>query len=118
VNGDVTLPAELVRVLTEREIAHQEIETFQRQEKAQEQRIAMEHAKGTADMQAQLASARVGVEIETSNAEARRRQGEGEASFIRETGAARGAEVEAVGLARARAYGEQWPHSARRRPRS
>jgi regulator of protease activity HflC (stomatin/prohibitin superfamily) len=104
---DVILPAELVRVLTEREIANQEIETFRKQEEAQRQRITMEQSKGVADMQSGLARSRVGVEIKSNDAEARKREAEGEATFIRETGAARGAEVEAVGLARAHAYQKQ-----------
>lgn len=104
---DVQLPEELVKVLTEREIAHQEIETFRKQEEAQWQRTAMEQSKGVAEMQASLARSRVGVEIKSNDAEARKREADGEASFIRETGAARGAEVEAVGLARASAYARQ-----------
>jgi hypothetical protein len=104
---DVILPVDLVKVLTEREIANQEIETFQRQREAQDQRISMEHARGTADMQSQLAKSAVGVEIEKNNASARKAQADGESVYIRETGAARGAEVEAVGLARAKAYESQ-----------
>jgi len=104
---DVILPVDLVRVLTEREIANQEIETFQRQKQAQDQRIDMEQAKGTADMQAQLAQSKVGVDIKTNDAAARRAEADGEATFIRETGAARGAEVQAVGLARAAGYEAQ-----------
>jgi regulator of protease activity HflC (stomatin/prohibitin superfamily) len=104
---DVVFPADLVRVLTEREIAHQEIETYRKQEEAQRQRTAMEQSKGVAEMQSELARSRVGVEIKSNDAEARKREAEGEAAFIRETGAAHGAEVEAVGLARARAYAEQ-----------
>ncbi|MBC7328477.1 hypothetical protein H5T87_10260 [bacterium] len=104
---DVILPEQLVKVLTEREIANQEILTYQRQKEAEEQRIAMEQAKGTADMQASLARARVGVDIAQNNALARKAEAEGEATYIRETGAAKGAEVEAVGLARAKAYKAQ-----------
>jgi len=101
---DVILPEDMVRVLTQREIAFQEIETYQKQRAAEEQRIAMEQAKGTADMQAKLAQSRVNVDIEKNNARAQMAKAEGEATYIRETGAAKGAEVEAVGLARAKAY--------------
>jgi hypothetical protein len=104
---DVQLPEELVRVLTEREIANQEIETFKKQEEAQRQRVATEAAKGTADMQANLARSQVGVDISGNDAEARQRQADGEATFIERTGRAKGAEVEAVGLARARGYEAQ-----------
>ena len=104
---DIQLPEALVAVLTQREIANQEIQTYQKQQSAEEQRIQMEQAKGTADMQAKLAQARVNVEIETNNANAQKAKGEGEASYIRQTGTARGAEVEAVGLARAKAFDAQ-----------
>jgi uncharacterized membrane protein YqiK len=104
---DVILPEDMVKVLTEREIANQEIETYKKQRSAQEERIAMENAKGTAEMQADLAKSKVGVDIKTNNANARTEEARGEAEFIRQTGTARGAEVEAVGLARARGYEAQ-----------
>jgi len=104
---DVILPEDLVKVLTQREIANQEIETFKKQRSAQEERIAMEHSKGTAEMQAELAKSKVGVDIKTNNATARAKEGSGEAEYIRLTGTARGAEVEAVGLARAKGYQAQ-----------
>jgi len=101
---DVILPEDMVTVLTHREIANQEIETFKKQKAAQDQRIEMEQAKGTADMQADLARSKVGVDIKKNNADARVAEATGEAEYIRQTGAAKGAEVEAVGLARARGY--------------
>lgn len=104
---DVILPEDLVKVLTEREIANQEIETYKKQRSAQEERISMENAKGTAEMQADLAKSKVGVDIKTNNANARTEEARGEAEYIRQTGTARGAEVEAVGLARARGYEAQ-----------
>jgi len=104
---DIQLPEALVAVLTQREIANQEIQTYQKQRSAQEQRIEMEQAKGTADMQAQLAQSKVNVDIEVNNANAQKAKGEGEASYIRQTGTSRGAEVEAVGLARAKAFQAQ-----------
>lgn len=126
---DVILPQELVAVLTQREIAHQEIETYKRQKNAQEERIAMEHAKGTADIQNQLAKSKVDVDIKINNAaarkadaegesvyirqigaakaEARKAEADGEAAYLRETGLAKGAEVEAVGLARAAGFQAQ-----------
>ena len=104
---DVVLPEELVKVLTQREIANQEIETFQMQKSAQDQRVEMEQAKGTADMQAELAKSKVTVDIKVNNSNARKAEADGEATFIQQTGAARGAEVESIGMARARAYKAQ-----------
>ena len=94
-------------MLTQREIANQEKATYQMQQEAQQLRIDMEKTKGTADMQAQLAQAQVGVEIATQTAEARKKQADGEATYIAETGRAKGAEVEAVGLARAKGFEAQ-----------
>jgi len=104
---DVVLPAELVSVLTTREIANQEIETFKKQRLAEEQRIEMEQAKGRADMQSQLARSKVGVEIKSNDADARKAEAEGEAFYVEKTGAAKGAEIRAVGLARAEGFQAQ-----------
>lgn len=104
---DVILPQELVDVLTQREIANQEKATYQMQQEAQELRIDMERTKGTAEMQAHLAQAQVGVEIAAQESEARKRRADGEATFIAETGRAQAAEVEAVGLARAKGFEAQ-----------
>lgn len=104
---DVVLPEDLVTVLTHREIANQEIETFKKQRAAQEERIEMEQAKGTADMQADLARSKVGISIKKNNADARTAEAGGEAKYIRATGNAKGAEVEAVGLARAKGFRAQ-----------
>lgn len=104
---DVVLPEGLVTVLTHREIANQEIETFKKQRAAQDERIEMEQAKGTADMQADLARSKVGISIKKNNADARIAEAGGEAEYIRQTGTAKGAEVEAVGLARAKGFQAQ-----------
>jgi hypothetical protein len=104
---DVILPEDLVTVLTHREIANQEIETFKKQRAAQEERIEMEQSKGTADMQAELARSKVGISIKKNNADARTAEAGGEAEYIRQTGTAKGAEVEAIGLARAKGFRAQ-----------
>ncbi len=104
---DVILPEALVTVLTDREIANQEKATYKMQQEAQEQRILTEKSRGTADMQAELAKSQVGIDIKTNNARAREAEGRGEASYIEQTGTAQGAQVEAVGMARAKAYEAQ-----------
>jgi regulator of protease activity HflC (stomatin/prohibitin superfamily) len=104
---DVLLPESLVSVLTAREIANQQIETYEKERAAQDERIKMEQAKGIADMQAQLAKSEVDVKIKQNNASARKAEAEGEATYIKETGSAKGAEVEAVGMARAMSYEAQ-----------
>jgi len=114
---DVVLPEELVMVLTQREIANQEIQTYKKKEEAQQQRITTEKAKGTADMQAELAKSAVNVDIKKNEAaqvkiqaEAyqykKEAEGRGDSYYVSETGKAKGAEIEAVGLARAKAAEE------------
>jgi regulator of protease activity HflC (stomatin/prohibitin superfamily) len=103
----VTLPQQLVEVLTQREIANQEVETYKMQKAAQDQRTETEKAKGTADMQADLAKSQVGVDIQTNRTAARKLEAAGEATYIEQTGSAAGAQVKSVGLARAQAYERQ-----------
>lgn len=104
---DVIFPPALVKVLTEREVAHQEIETFKKQEESQTQRVSTENARGTADMQIELARSTVSINIKENNAKARKSEADGEATYIERTGAARSAEVRAIGLAKAEAYQKQ-----------
>jgi uncharacterized membrane protein YqiK len=92
-----------VVVLTQREIANQEKETLAEQERAQIARIEMEKAKGTADMQAQLATSAVGISINDNQAQAREAQARGEAAYVELTGRAEAAKTEAIGLAEAKA---------------
>lgn len=115
---NVDFPVELVEVLTEREIANQEKATYEEQERAQNVRVNMEKAKGTADMQASLASAQVKVEITENDAKAREAQARGEAAYTTLTGKAEGEKItaigaanasaqEALGIAKAKGYEEQ-----------
>jgi hypothetical protein len=103
----VVLPEQLVEVLTGREIANQQVETYKMQKAAQDQRTETEKAKGTADMQADLAKSQVGVDIQNNRTADRKMEAQGEATFIEQTGAAQGAQVRSVGLARAEAYERQ-----------
>jgi regulator of protease activity HflC (stomatin/prohibitin superfamily) len=114
---DVVLPEELVQVLTQREIANQEIQTYKKKEEAQQQRISTERAKGTADMQADLSKSAVNVDIKKNEAQQvkiqaeayqykKEAEGRGDSFYVSETGKAKGAEIEAVGMARAKAADE------------
>ena len=98
---DVILPQDLVVVLTRREIANQEIETFKMQQKAQEQRVATEATTGKADMQRDLAKSSIGIEINKNNADARVQQARGESEYIKQTGTAQGDVIRAQGTAQA-----------------
>ncbi len=104
---DVVFPAELVKVLTSREIANQEIATYRKEKSAEDERIEMEKARGTADMQKELAASKVGVDIQRNNAEARKAVADGESTYLERVGNAKGAEPRSVGLANAEAYAKQ-----------
>ena len=96
---DVIFPKELVEVLTEREIAKQEKATFHEQREAQHARIEVERARGTADMQGQLATSQVSIEINSNQAEAKAAQARGEASYVETTARAEATKVEVMGRA-------------------
>jgi uncharacterized membrane protein YqiK len=100
---DVEFPEELVVVLTQREIANQEQATLVEQQRAQMARVEMEKAKGTADMQAQLAASAVGIGIRDNEAQAREAQARGEAAYVELTGKAEATKIEAIGLAEGKA---------------
>jgi hypothetical protein len=104
---DVVLPAEIVSVLTQREIANQEKVTFTAQKEAQLNRIAMEKQAGLADRQRDLAGSEVDIMIKENRSRARKAEADGEATYIEQTGRARGAEIEAIGLARAKGFEAQ-----------
>ena len=104
---DVILPQELVGVLTKREIANQEIETFKMQQKAQEQRVATEATTGKAEMQRDLAKSSIGIEINKNNADARVEQARGESEFIKQTGTAEADVIRAQGVAKAEGFKAQ-----------
>jgi uncharacterized membrane protein YqiK len=98
---DVILPAELVEVLTRREIANQEIETFKMQQKAQEQRVSTEATTGKADMQRDLAKSSIGIDIRKNNADSRMQEARGESEYIKQTGTAQADVIRAQGTAQA-----------------
>jgi regulator of protease activity HflC (stomatin/prohibitin superfamily) len=98
---DVEFPAELVEVLTQRESAKQEKATFEEQQRAQMARIDVEKARGTADMQGQLASSQVSVDINHNQANARAEAARGEAAYVETLARADAAKVEVLGKAEA-----------------
>jgi len=104
---NVIYPEALVEVLTTREIANQQIKTLEAQRAAQETRIQMEKTKGIADAQAALAKSEIGITINENDAKAKKAQADGDATYTEKTGAAKAAEVRAVGLAQAEAYERQ-----------
>lgn len=100
---DVVFPPEMVEVLTRREIAKQQRATYEEQQRAETARVEMEKARGTADMQAELATAQVSVDINNNQAKALEAKASGEAAYVRLTGEAEADKLKAVGLAEAKA---------------
>ena len=100
---DVVFPEQLVKVLTEREIANQERSTYEEQQRAQVVRVELEKARGTADMQSSLAQAQVSIDIRAAEADAREQEARGEANYVSTTGMAEATRIEAIGVAEAKA---------------
>ena len=98
---DVQFPDDIVKVLTTREIANQEKATYEEQQRAEMARVDMEKARGTADMQSQLASSQVGITIKENQAAARVAEAQGEATAVKALGDAEGAKVRSIGVGEA-----------------
>lgn len=98
---DVEFPDEMVKVLTTREIANQERVTYEEQQRAQVARVELEKARGTADMQAQLAQSQVGITIKENEANARKAEAEGEGGAMVTLGNADAERQRAVAFAQA-----------------
>jgi hypothetical protein len=96
---DVVFPAQLVEVLTTREIANQQQETYRAQEKAQGQRLELEQARGKADMQSELARSSVGIDIAKNKAQGVQAEADGESYRLEKVGRASAVKTEADGLA-------------------
>jgi len=96
---DVVFPQQLVDVLTTREIANQQQETYKAEEKAQGQRLELEQSRGKADMQSELARSSVGIDIAKNKAQGVQAEADGESYRLDKVGRASAARTEADGLA-------------------
>ncbi len=99
---DVIFPQQLVEVLTAREIANQQQETYRAEEKAQGQRLELEQARGKADMQSELARSSIGIDIARNKAQGVQAEADGESYRLDKVGRASAVRTEADGLAIAR----------------
>jgi len=77
--GDITPPESLMKTLTDRKIAQEERETFNVQQKAQEEKQKFESAKALANMQGEIVSAEQSVMIADRKAQTRIKEANGEA---------------------------------------
>jgi len=96
---DVIFPQALVDVLTTREIANQQQETYRAEERAQGERLQLEQARGKADMQSELARSSIGIDIARNKAQGVQAEADGESYRLEKTGRAGAVRVEAEGLA-------------------
>jgi regulator of protease activity HflC (stomatin/prohibitin superfamily) len=96
---DVIFPTQLVEVLTAREIARQQQETYKAEERAQGQRLELEQSRGKADMQSELARSSVGIDIARNKAQGVQAEADGESYRLEKVGRAGAVKTEADGLA-------------------
>ncbi|HUB11774.1 MAG TPA: SPFH domain-containing protein [Acetobacteraceae bacterium] len=96
---DVVFPAQLVDVLTAREIANQQKATYDAERTAQDQRLLLEASRGRADQQAALAQSMIGVDIARNKAAAVQAAADGEAYRLTKVGEASAVQTRAEGLA-------------------
>jgi hypothetical protein len=104
---DVVFPQQLVDVLTTREIANQQQETYKAEEKAQGQRLELEQARGKADMQSELARSSIGIDIAKNKAQGVQNEADGESYRLDKVGRASAVKTEADGLAIAKGLAAQ-----------
>jgi len=96
---DVVFPQKLVDVLTTREIANQQQETYKAEERAQSERLELEQSRGKADMQSELARSSVGIDIARNKAQGVQAEADGESYRLEKVGRASAVKTEADGLA-------------------
>lgn len=103
----IHLPEELMKTQTEKILAEQKQSMFNAQREAEIKRIELEKTSSQADNQRSLMEATVGVEISAKRSEQRKREADGEAYYISETGKSEAEKVRLMGEAQGVAYKEQ-----------
>lgn len=103
----IRLPEELMKTQTEKILAEQRQNMYDAQREAETKRIELEKTSAQADNQKNLMEATVGVDIAGKRSEQRKKEAEGEAYFISETGKAEAEKMRLIGEAQGVAYREQ-----------
>jgi uncharacterized membrane protein YqiK len=103
----IHLPEDLMKTQTEKILAEQKQSMFNAQREAEIKRIELEKTTSQADNQKSLMEATVGVEIAGKRSEQRKKEAEGEAYYISETGKAEAEKMRLIGEAQGVAYREQ-----------
>ncbi len=103
----IHLPEELMKTQTEKILAEQRQNMYNAQREAEVKRIELEKTSSQANNQKSLMEATVGVEIAGKRSEQRKKEAEGEAYYISETGKAEAEKMRLMGEAQGVAYREQ-----------
>src|SRR5215208_2520127 len=103
----IRLPEELMKTQTEKILAEQRQNMYNAQREAEVKRIELEKTSSQADNQKSLMEATVGVDIAGKRSEQRKKEAEGEAYYISETGKAEAEKMRLMGEAQGVAYREQ-----------
>jgi uncharacterized membrane protein YqiK len=103
----IHLPEELMKTQTEKILAEQKQNMYNAQREAEIKRIELEKTSSQADNQRSLMEATVGVDIAGKRSEQRKKEAEGEAYYISETGKAEAEKMRLIGEAQGVAYNEQ-----------
>src|SRR5258706_4211080 len=103
----IRLTEELMKTQTEKILAEQKQNMFNAQREAEVKRIELEKTSSQADNQRSLMEATVGVDIAGKRSEQRKKEAEGEAYYISETGKAEAEKMRLIGEAQGVAYNEQ-----------
>jgi len=105
--SQIILPQDLMEIHTRRVIAAQQQAMFIEQQRAEQERIATENTRATADKQIELVAAQVGVQIAEQTKQKTIIEAEGRAQAVRVEGEAEGSKILAIGTATAEAYEKQ-----------
>ncbi len=105
--SQIILPQELMEVQTRRVIASQQQEMFVEQQRSEAKRVDTENTRATADRQAELVAAQIGVQVAEQTKQKTILEAEGSARAVELQGAAEGTKILAVGTATAEAYNKQ-----------
>jgi uncharacterized membrane protein YqiK len=116
--SQIGMPKDLMDTQTQKEIAAQQQAQYEQQAAAEEKRIAVQEKKARADLQPQVVTAALQVEINRNNANAAIETAKGQSESLKlvasgererlmQNGQGQAAAVEAVGLATAKAYEAQ-----------
>ena len=96
-----------MKTQTEKILAEQRQNMYNAQREAEVKRIELERTSSQADNQKSLMEATVGVDIAGKRSEQRKKEAEGEAYYISETGKAEAEKMRLIGEAQGVAYREQ-----------